>query len=521
MLTKRAGFNLQAHPRGGSPAPVAPPARGPAIGLEARSGCWSDAAPASPPAGGFPLCAATGRPHLRPMRLSSLAARAGLWTLGAGLSAVVTTALIKHRARRQIRLGLTREAGLPLLRAGPSAFPGLLWQATGTRFHGGNRVDWLFNGRIFEQLLEDLAQARRSVRIAIYIWQPGTPGDRLAQAVADCARRGLEVQVIVDPLGSHGFDEHLQPMVEAAGGQVRFFRSPGAASALRMASRHHRKMVVIDDRIAFTGGFGISEEWTGDGVREGCWRDTHVRVEGPVVESMLQTFAASWMEVAGELLRLEQMPPHPPPVAAGGSAAFVASREVAGWTHSFLLSWLSLGTAKERLWIANAYFYPPAELLELLCRKAREGVDVRLLLPGKHIDRRFVRLAQQTCYPPLLEAGARIFEYAPSMMHAKTVLVDRRLALVGSVNLDPLSLYWLEEGSLVIDDAEVAQGLADQWALDLSHAREIPAVRTRTGRLKGGDRPRLPARRMPNRAGSGLRRPPLRNVPEPSTKAPE
>jgi len=419
-------------------------------------------------------------------------------TLGVGAVSAAAAALIKRRARRQIRLGLSREAGLPLLSCGPDALQGLLWQATAARFHGGNRVDWLFNGRIFEQILEDLAKARRSVRIAIYIWQPGEPGDRLAHAVAECARRGLEVQVIVDPLGSRGFAERLQPEIEAAGGRVRVFRSPGTASALRMVSRHHRKLVLVDDRIAFTGGFGVSEQWTGDGLQEHCWRDTHVRVEGPVVGAILQTFAASWLEVAGELLRLEGTPSIPSPAAEGGTAAFVASREVSGWTPSFLLSWLALGIAREQLWVANAYFYPPAELLELLCRKAREGVDVRLLLPGPHIDRRFVRLAQQTCYPPLLEAGVRIFEYGPSMMHAKTVLVDHRLSLVGSVNLDPLSLYWLEEGTLVVDDPGTARELEEQLALDLARAREIDPAPARVGdRLKEGGHGRLPARRLP------------------------
>lgn len=442
-----------------------------------------------------------GRPHLEAMRASKWAMGAGLTGLAMVSAALLTTLGVKRRARRQIRQGMSDEAGLPLIDSGPGALPGLLWQATGARFHEGNRVEWRFNGHVFDQVLEDLEAARDSVRIAIYIWQPGDPGDRLAEAVKACARRGCKVQIIVDPLGSEGFEEHLQAGLLEAGCEVQVFRSPGMVSALRLAGRHHRKMILIDDAIAFTGGFGIASQWTGDGHSEGCWRDTHVRIEGPVVRSMLQTFASSWLEAAGALLPLRAPPARSEPATSGGRAAFVASREVAGWTHSFLLSWLAVGTARRQLWIANAYFYPPAELLELLCRKAREGVDVRLLLPGKHIDHLFARIAQRTCYPPLLEAGVRIFEYRPTMMHAKTVLVDERLSVVGSINMDPLSLYWLEEGSLVVDDPEVARGLSEQWAKDLALCDEVAAERAEgLGRLWGWGSRQIPARRLPRPA---------------------
>ena len=411
-----------------------------------------------------------------------------VWKAGLGIAgmiggAVATGMIIRHRARGQVRMGMTREAGLPLLDGGPDSLEPALWQATGARFVPGNAVDWFFDGEVFSAMREQLRQAQRSVRIAIYIWQAGDPGKALAEEVAACARRGVRVQIVVDPLGSEaGFDQELRPLLEAAGCQVHMFRSFNPARLLRLTGRHHRKLLVIDDEVAFTGGFGIAPQWAGHGERPDHWRDTHVRVEGPVVASMVQAFAASWLEVSGEVLDLR------PPgrtaravlrPAGEAAAAFVSSREVSGWTHSFWLSWFALNSARKQLWVANAYFVPPAEISELLCRKASEGVDVRLLLPGPHIDHVASRWAQHASYPPLLDAGVRIFEYQPSMMHAKTMLVDGRLAVVGSINLDPFSLYWLEEGALVVDDAQVARGLECKWEEDLARAEEVLSSRRR------------------------------------------
>ena len=411
-----------------------------------------------------------------------------VWKAGLGIAgmiggAVATGMWIRHRARSHVRMGMTEEAGLPILRGGPDSLAPALWQSTGVRFQPGNAVDWYFDGEVFSAVREQLRQAQRSVRVAIYIWQTGDPGKILAEEAAACARRGVRVQIVVDPLGSEaGFDAELRPLLEEAGCEVHTFRSFTPARMLRITGRHHRKLIIVDDEVAFTGGFGIAPQWSGHGERPGHWRDTHVRVEGPVVSSMIQAFAASWLEVSGEMIdvapptRTAQSVLQP---AGESSAAFVSSREVAGWTHSFWLSWFALNAAHKQLWVANAYFVPPAEILEMLCRKATEGVDVRLLLPGPHIDHVASRWAQHSTYPPLLAAGVRIFEYQPSMMHAKTILVDGRLSIVGSINLDPFSLYWLEEGALVVDDVEVARGLASKWEEDLAASQEILRGRRR------------------------------------------
>lgn len=447
--------------------------------------------------------------------------------LGVGAAIAGTTAFVRGRARKLVRRGKNRAVGLPLNHeTGPESLSGYLWQATGDRLIPGNRVTWCFDTGIFDAIHRAFEEATCTIRVAIYIWKPGQPGERMVEACCRAAARGVQVQIVVDPLGSQGFEEELLPRLKAAGCEVRPFRKPGAVSPLRLTGRLHRKLVLVDDRIAFTGGFAFAPDWL-HGAEDAprAWRDTHARIEGPVVVDVLQAFATTWLEAAGQLLELSEGPERPPPVpqdSDGGApehptspedappehpadatvarrgsawAAFVASRESAGWTDSFLLLWLSMVAARSRLWIANAYFAPPAELLELLCHKGRMGVDVRVLLPGPHIDHAVSRWAQRSTYGPLLAAGVRVFEYQPSMMHAKTLLVDDRLSVVGSINLDPLSLYWLEEGSLVVDDPEVNASLARQWARDQARCVEVERA-PRLGFLRP---PRWTSKRLPRR----------------------
>ncbi|MGC4001145.1 MAG: phospholipase D-like domain-containing protein [Anaeromyxobacter sp.] len=344
-----------------------------------------------------------------------------------------------------------------------------LAQATSSSLVPGNRVALRENGRLLDALEEDFRAARHSIHVDVYIWKPGQAGSRLAELACRRAREGVAVRILVDPLGSTGFDAELRRPLEAAGCEVRYFRDP-RKRPLRLTGRNHRKLVVIDGRVGFTGGFGIAPEWCGDGRTHG-WRDTNVEVEGPVVHQMQTSFANHWLETGGALLpRAELERAHP---AGEACAAYVTSTDVVGLSHARWVTHIALMAARQRVWIANAYFVPPPEIVGALTLLAQRVPDVRLLLPGPHLDHQVVRWLQHRQYPRLAAAGLRIWEYQPSMLHAKSMLIDDRLVVVGSINLDWLSMELLEEGCLVVDDRPLAAALERCWAADLAHARQV------------------------------------------------
>lgn len=349
-----------------------------------------------------------------------------------------------------------------------------LLQATGVSMLEENRLTWRENGTVFDAIEEAIRGARHSVHVGLYIWKPGPPGDRIAELVKRRAREGIAVRILVDPMGSTGFDDELYHPLRDAGCEVRYFRPPKKAP-FALTGRNHRKLVVVDGRVGFTGGFGIAQEWQGDGLSPGAWRDSNAEVEGPVVRQMQAAFAAHWIETGGALLPRAELERARP--AGDARAAYVTSTDVKGLSHARWVTHIALMAAQRRLWIANAYFVPPAEVLGALFLPARRGVDVRLLLPGPHQDHRSVTFIQRRLYPRLERNGIDAYEYQPSMMHAKTMLVDDRLVVVGSINFDFLSMGWLEEGCLVVDDRPFAAELEARWHDDLARSRQMTFAR--------------------------------------------
>lgn len=355
-------------------------------------------------------------------------------------------------------------------------------QATGVALVEGNRLVWRDDGAVFDAMEEAIAAARHSVHVDVYIWKPGKAGSRLADAVRRRARQGLAVRILVDPVGSEGFDEELCRPLREAGCEVRYFRDL-RKRPFTVTGRNHRKLVVVDGRIGFTGGFGIAPEWDGDGTTPDGWRDANVEVEGPVVRHMQNAFAAHWLETGGALLPRAEMERASP--AGTARAAYVTSMDVVGLSHARWVTQIALVAARRRAWIANAYFVPPPELLGTLLVLAEHGIDLRLLLPGPHQDHRIVTVLQRRLYGRLGRAGARVYEYQPSMMHAKTMLVDDRLVVVGSINFDYLSMELLEEGCLVVDDRPFAAALERRWELDLRRSRQVVGVPAAADRAAG------------------------------------
>jgi cardiolipin synthase len=360
---------------------------------------------------------------------------------------------------------------------GPEGLGFALYQVTRTPLRPGNRAALVENGRVFDVMVEEIRKAQRSVHILVFIWRPCEASDRLVEALSERARAGVKCRIVVDPLGSNqvfgrrDFDEHVEPRLTEAGCEVHYYRLLTGRIRERLLERDHQKLVIVDGRVGIAGGFGIWKTWEGDGVGEEHWRDTHLRIEGPVVHDLQLSFARSWQGSGGALLPHEELAPIPEvgPVHAG----YVTSHGEMGVTDAERMYCLVFAAARERLWIANAYFSPPDRMLALLCDKRRGGVDVRVLASGPITDQKVMRASQRSTYERLLRAGIRVFEYQPSLMHAKTVVVDDWLSVVGSINMDPLSLNKLGEGSLVLSDPALNASLAESYERDLGRAREI------------------------------------------------
>lgn len=361
----------------------------------------------------------------------------------------------------------------------PAELGAALFQATGARLLPGHRWSLAANGTVFSELARDIEGARVSVNIEEYIWEPGRASDELLAALS--ARvRGVRCRVLADPVGSPDFERKIAPRLRAAGCEARLFRPLTTSNLLE---RNHRKAAIIDGRVAYLGGFGVRDEWLSRKRRRrflagrraklrmiGEWRDDNIRVTGPAVSDVQRAFAQNWIEAGGALLRAAELPP----IAPDGPArvAFVSS--TAGYvTDGERLLHLLIRSARRRLHIANAYFVPDASLLQLLCEKAREGVDVRVLAPGSKNDIPIAGIGQRRLYKELLGAGIQVYEYQPAMMHAKTMVIDDRLVVIGSLNLNLLSLSRLEEAVFVIDDPELAAALGRSWQDDLGESKQV------------------------------------------------
>jgi cardiolipin synthase A/B len=350
----------------------------------------------------------------------------------------------------------------------PADFDNALFQTVGVQLKPGNGVDVVDNGRVFDAAVEEIAHARRSIHIVTFIWSDGHVSNRIIDALAARTREGVQCRVIADALGSPDF-AGLQRRLESIGCEAHHFRPiPGQDDV----ARQHRKLIIADGRVGITGGFGIDDKWDGEGRIDEPpqWRDSNLRVRGPAVLEMQQAFAESWQEATGTLLPRDAFPAH---ADAGHSlAAFVSSSENSIATRTDRLTQLLIAVARKRVWISNAYFVPSTPIMALLTRKAREGVDVRILAAGDHTDTKPYLPSQRARMEQLARDGVKTYEYEPTMMHSKTMLVDDRIVAVGSSNLDALSLNKMDEGAVVVVDEKLAQEQAARFLQDLALSLE-------------------------------------------------
>ena len=287
----------------------------------------------------------------------------------------------------------------------------------------------------------------------------------------------MRVRVLLDGWGAMSIEKELVDEMSDAGVQVRWFRPLTRLQVDKANHRTHRKVLVVDEEIAFTGGVGIADEWDGDARNEREWRDTHFRILGPAVDGLRAAFLNSWAETDDTLFdaRIDRFPDQPQP----GSTVIqcVRGASTTGWSDISTLFRALLQLAQERVRIATAYFVPDDRLSEQLSAAAARGVRVEILLPGPHIDKRFVQLAGEASYEELLESGVRIWHFQPSMLHAKIMTVDGVAANIGSANLNARSAKLDEEINLVAWDPELVSVLDAQFDADIERSEEIVAGR--------------------------------------------
>jgi cardiolipin synthase A/B len=338
----------------------------------------------------------------------------------------------------------------------------------------GNIVERLRNGdAIFPAMLDAVAAAEHTVDFATFVYWQGDVARRFAAAMCDRATRGVRVRVILDALGTRHMDEELLEQMGEAGVHVHRFRPAenGAFEDLRsVGHRTHRKVLVIDEEVAFTGGVGIAEEWEGDARDESEWRDTHFRVTGPAVDGLRAAFVDDWLE-ADDWPITDDRDRFPVQPQRGHHTVQVVRGEAEhGWSDIAMLKHALLDLAESHVNITTAYFSPDPRLTDKLCATAQRGVAVRVLMPGDHTDKRLPQVVGELAYEQLLDAGVVIHRYERSMLHAKVLTVDGVLANVGSANINSRSLRHDEECDLVVFDPDFTRQLDEDLEEDLRHS---------------------------------------------------
>ncbi len=337
----------------------------------------------------------------------------------------------------------------------------------------GNRVTALLNGdQAFPAMLEAIRSAKRSVNLETYIFWSGEVANAFAAALAERARAGVATHLVVDWMGSKKMDDSLVTDMRQAGVQVVKYRPLRWYNLDRFNNRTHRKLLVVDGKVGFTGGLGIADLYQGHAQDRDHWRDAQYRAEGPVVAQMQATFLDNWIETGGELLDGEAYFPQLDSVGRQAAQAFQSSP--GGGTENLRLMFLlAIASASRSILIANAYFVPNSLAVTMLLEARRRGVDVQIIVPGAIHDAQVVRRASRAKWGPLLEAGVSIYEYQPTMYHTKVMIVDDYWVSVGSTNFDNRSFRLNDEANLNVIDEDFARAQVGVFAEDRARSRRV------------------------------------------------
>ena len=338
---------------------------------------------------------------------------------------------------------------------------------------GGNAVTELLNGdQIFPPMLAAIQGAKKSITFETYIYWSGDIGKQFADALSERARAGVRVHVLLDWVGSAKMDESYLTEMKEAGVQIEKFHKPHWYNLARLNNRTHRKLLVVDGQVAFTGGVGIAPQWMGNAQNPDHWRDSHYLVRGPVVAQMQATFLDNWLKVTGKVLHGEL---YFPPIAPAGAqkAQMFSSSPSSGSESMQLMYHLAITAAERSIDLSVAYFVPDELTQKHLMDALARGVRVRFITPGEHTDTDTVKAASRATWGPLLQAGALIYEYQPTMYHCKVMIVDQLLVSVGSTNFDNRSFRLNDEANLNVYDAAFAKRQTEVFEDDLKRSRRV------------------------------------------------
>lgn len=369
----------------------------------------------------------------------------------------------------------------PLPAAGDTLFLQTIQLLTGTTLQPGHQIDLMKNGdETYPRLWEDLRSAGESITLQMYYCKPGRMADTLREILLERARAGVRVLFLFDAFGSQALGGDYMDSLRVAGVQVAVFRPVKWYQLHTAQHRSHIRVVVVDGRVGWTGGFGIDDKWYGSGRAAGEWRETNVRFTGPAVAQLQAIFVTGWAEATGvlvtgtpffseEAMELED----------GALAGVMHAAPTIGSTSAERLLALSIASARKTLYITNAYFVPDEDFRGLLKRAAQRGVDVRILTADENSDVKTTWWAGRYFYEELLDAGVRIFEHKPSMMHAKSLVVDDIWSSAGTLNFDNRSMAFNDESNLNVWDADFAERMTALFHEDLRFSEEITLEKLR------------------------------------------
>ena len=392
---------------------------------------------------------------------------AGLATALVLTLVVVNLSLGEKKIDRQLR----RHYG-----SGDAQFEYEMGTLLGPPIISGNRYKTLLNGdQIFPAMLQAIASAKQTVTFESYIYWSGDIGKAFADALSERSKAGVKVHVLLDWAGSAKMDASMLKELVDAGVQLQRFHEPNWYQLGRLNNRTHRKLLIADGHVGFTGGVGIAPQWEGHAQDPDHWRDSHFQVEGPVVAQMQSVFVDNWTKASGAVLHGAAY--FPPPVKAGEHRAHMFSSSPSGGAESMQLMYLMAITAADRsIDLASAYFVPNALTRAALVAALKRGVKIRIIVPGPFTDADTVSNASKSTWGELLDAGARIYEYQPTMYHCKVLVLDGRMTSVGSTNFDQRSFSLNDEANLNVYDEGFAREQTRIFDDDLANSREYTAA---------------------------------------------
>lgn len=361
---------------------------------------------------------------------------------------------------------------------GTEEFVRTLSRALGTPYGRGGEAHIYNNGdEFFPALFEAVADAEHHVHMMTYIWEDGRVSDRLIDLLQEKIQTGVEVRILVDGIGGWRLPRERSNRLRAEGAKIHVYAPPLSADVIHLNRRNHRRAMVVDGRIGFTGGMSISDRWLGKGDDPNRFRDTMIGVQGPMAHAVQWLFVQLWTNIARDELVGGDYFPEVDMDPEGNEQAplFLGLAQTPAIRVQPLrrLYWLAFRAARERIYASSGYFAPDPTLRDMLKRKAREGLDVRLLLPGPHTDNPAVRWSARLQYDDYLKAGVRIFEYQPGMLHAKHILIDNSWVMVGSADVGVRSFKINHEGVLGVASDRLGRRLRDLFESDFDRSREI------------------------------------------------